>query len=454
MQRVVAVDAQARTRGVQPGMGLAAALALCPELEARARDAHREQQLLRRAAALALRYSPRVSLEPPDGLLLEVRGSLALFGGAARLGERLVADCAARGLTAQLAMAPTPLAALALARTGQSLLLTGSGHFIGALSPLPLAALRWPPQALERLATMGVRTLGGALRLPRAGFARRFGRESLESLDRLTGRSAEPRRAFIARERFAARCEPAWELATHEAILRHLGPLLAELESFLRSRQAAVSVLEVCLRHRLRHEPGAPGLTRCTLRLAAPELLAERFAALLGEQLARTVLPAPVIRCELRAGELLPFAAASESLWRPGEQGGAAGRESPAFIERLRARLGADAVYGLCLVPEHRPEQAWRIAEPVLRPAGAAPAMEGRRHLRRPLWLLRRPEPLGAGPQALRLVTGPERIETGWWDGDDVARDYYVALDQDGAELWVFRERLAPHGWYLHGVFA
>ena len=46
-----------------------------------------------------------------------------------------------------------------------------------------------------------------------------------------------------------------------------------------------------------------------------------------------------------------------------------------------------------------------------------------------------------------------ERIETGWWDGGEIARDYYIAVDARGARLWVFREREAPHRWFLHGVF-
>jgi protein ImuB len=73
--------------------------------------------------------------------------------------------------------------------------------------------------------------------------------------------------------------------------------------------------------------------------------------------------------------------------------------------------------------------------------------------VRRPLWLLRDPEPLPWPCEALQRLEGPERIETGWWDGADVARDYYIACAPSGAEVWVYRERLPPHGWWLHGVF-
>jgi protein ImuB len=54
------------------------------------------------------------------------------------------------------------------------------------------------------------------------------------------------------------------------------------------------------------------------------------------------------------------------------------------------------------------------------------------------------------------LLEGPERIETGWWSRGvvgDITRDYYVALDAQGARLWVFREHKAPYRWFLHGVF-
>ncbi len=150
MPRLVAVDAAARARGVVPGLTLAAALALAPALDARPRQPRRERALLAQLAEACFAFTPRVSLEPPDGLLLEVRGSLGLFGGAAALCEAVQARCGALGLGARLALAPTPLAALALARAGRTLAITGSERLVGALATLPLALLRWPPPALAR----------------------------------------------------------------------------------------------------------------------------------------------------------------------------------------------------------------------------------------------------------------------------------------------------------------
>lgn len=435
----------------------AADLWLAVHLPALALDAQLGRQLLERLAARSLAFTPRVSLEPPDALLLEVRGSLALFGGAKALGAALARDCAALGARVKLALAPTALAALAGARAGAGFIVRHPAQLAGKLAPLPLAVLRWPEDTLARLATMGVRTVGQALRLPRAGFAKRFGREALGSLDRLVGRVPEPRRTFVGRERFHARLEPACELSEAAAILAVSEPLLADLERFLRARQHGIASLALRLLHRT-----APP-TVCSLRLAQPALEAGHFLALLRERLGAVELPEPVICCELRSGALVPAHFAGESLWRPGEHGGEAGRESPAFIERLRARLGAEAVYGLALVPEHRPESAWRsaaIAASGMPAGGVAPAASPAAVFpRRPVWLLRAPcrlETRGGRPWrggALELLEGPERIETGWWDGRDVQRDYYVARDARGAQLWIYRERGAPHDWFLHGVF-
>jgi protein ImuB len=78
---------------------------------------------------------------------------------------------------------------------------------------------------------------------------------------------------------------------------------------------------------------------------------------------------------------------------------------------------------------------------------------------RRPVWLLDEPSKLRASEvrqwqegQAV-LEEGPERIESGWWDGKGIARDYYIVRRTGGARFWVFQERQSKR-WYLHGVFA
>ena len=449
-----------------------------------------ERQDLERLGARAQRLTPRVSLEPPDGLLLEVKGSLHLFGGVEGVIREMAGECARLQMPCRLAAAPTPLAALVLARAASTLgvptplpAITDPAQLVGKLSPLPLATLRWPQDTLGRLARIGVRTIGEALRLPRAGFARRFGIAQLQALDRLVGRAGDLKSRFEVRARFRRRRELLYELESHAALLAVLGPLLEELGEFLQARQCGVLALEC----RLWHRTVPP--TCCVLRLTAPQADPAQLTALLGERVSALVLPEPVRACELRSGPLSERVLDSQGLWQPGEQGGTAAARSPELIERLRARLGAAAVYGLQAVEDHRPEAAsttsgirdglqmdpgrnavnpsmeargspsWRSASGQ-DPFVSRPEVDGSGSFdRRPLWLLPAPCRLresGGRPRRrgeLRLVGEAQRIETGWWDGREIARDYYTAVDARGARLWVFREREPPHRWFLHGVF-
>ncbi len=455
--RIIAAAPRAEAAGVRVGMTLGAALAAAPDIDPRPRDEAGETALMQRLAAVAAAFTPSVSIEPPDGLLLEIKPSIALFGGLRRLCKQLRASCladpvlAASGLSPHFTLAPTALAALVAARAGARCFITDPRVLPARLKSLPVSVLRWPGEENLRLAAMGVRTLGELTRLPRAGFARRFGKTAMADLDRLLGRRADPRRRLARRERYLGRIDLDHEVEEHERILRALAPLLAELEDFLRVRQRGITALQF----RFHHYRAAP--TACVLRLAAPEADATRFGALLRERLANLPLPEPVRRCELRSGSLTARPLASRPLWSPGERGHLPAGEMAALVEHLRARLGAAAVYGLQRVREHRPERAWRVAEPVLDAAvSEAPAATA---VRRPVWLLAAPEELGArdgkpwrrGP--LALLEGPERIESGWWDQADAERDYYVARDARGSLVWIYHECAEPRRWFLHGVF-
>ena len=167
---------------------------------------------------------------------------------------------------------------------------------------------------------------------------------------------------------------------------------------------------------------------------------------------------------ELISGALQPLSAGSLDVFAGRPSAGASGCDSlPQLVERLRARLGEDAVYGVVSIAEHRPEAAWRRVQE-LRPASTlraggkmADPMMTDRGMPRPVWLLAAPLPLES--VLLILEQGPERIESGWWDGKGVARDYYIARRTpdtsraQGARLWVFQERQSKR-WYLHGMFA
>jgi len=110
-------------------------------------------------------------------------------------------------------------------------------------------------------------------------------------------------------------------------------------------------------------------------------------------------------------------------------------------------------VYGLRAVPEHRPEKAWAKWLESAGMDARGRAMQGAiAEEARPLWLLQKPVAIEARKDSLKLVSGPERIESGWWDEQGVARDYYTAKNGNGQKLWVFRDH-QTRSWFLHGLF-
>jgi protein ImuB len=402
-------------------------------------------------------FTPRVVVEAPDTVLLEIAGSQRLFDGMPGL---LAALRAAFPRPMQLALAPTPLAAVLLARAGRNCCITSTARLQGRLAPLALKHLRWPEEELQRLRSMGVHTLAELLRLPRAGLARRIGPARLLQLDQLTGLVADPRASIPITERFIERIDPDYETVDRERLVLALQPALGRLEDFLRERQRGLMALRVLLHYR------RAAAQSCVLHCVAPEYRAARFTALLTARLEAMQLPEPVRRMELTAGRLQPFVGTSQQIWAPGEHGGsAAATVAPEFLQTLMARLGERAVYGLAEVAEHRPERRWRDVSPGAALQGAATASAA--FVSQPLGLMAAPQPLDAICDAagrtqkllyegrdLQLVSGPERIESGWWDGNDVTRDYYVARATDGAQWWVFRECGAPRRWFVHGCFA
>lgn len=441
--RVFACDRKALTRGVRAGMAVAAALALAPRLRVAPRDPAAETEALLGLAGWAAQFTPGVALEFPDAVLLDAAGSLKLFGGLAPLLERLRRELEEMGWSAELAGAPTPRGAFWLALAGRERVIGSAAELEPALAALPIAVLRRDKETLAALEAVGVRTLGELLALPREGVARRFGQGLLGDLDRALGRLPDPRNFFVLPARFRAAIELPAEVAQTEALLFAAKRLIVQLAGFLAARSGSAQRFVFRLRHRERTA------TEVAIGLVAPSRDAEHFTLLARERFSGLALGQPVREIVLEVDDVVPLAGRNLGLLL--EQGKPQG-DWERLVERLRARLGNAAVRGIAVRSEHRPE--------------LASVVTGRDHKQlrpdfgeRPLWLLESPYPLaeiGERPHhegPLELLAGPERIESGWWDGGDVARDYFIARMQNEALVWIYRER-GGGGWFLHGLFA
>lgn len=462
-ERVVVADEVATSAGVLPGLRLAEAWAFLPDLAVQERDVEREQAALTRLACWAGGFTSEICLLPPQSLLLEVAASLGLFGGAAALFERIVNGCAEQGFAPQAALAPTPLAAQWLAFAGDEQACLDIAELPHRLGRLSLAVLGLSAQNHARLASFGACSLADVLRLPRAGLAHRLGVGMATDLARALGDLPDLRRRFIFPAHFVERLELPMRVENAMALGFAARRLVATLCGWLVARAAGISACTF----ELEHERGGrqPSATVLALGFSGATRNAERINRVLIEHLQRLQLPAAVEGISLRAETPEALSGRTASLFGERDED-ASGASVAALAERLQARLGRDSVHGLSVAAEHRPENASRRVTPRLLADEKSTLRLATGHLEkapRPLWLLSGPQALrevAGRPQCggpLRLLAGPERIESGWWDtaecdaAGDVRRDYFVAISARAEWLWIFR---SPAGWFLHGLFA
>lgn len=436
-RRLVAVNRHAAATGLYPGQRLAEADAICRNLLTEEHDPRRRDQDLALIAAWAYRFSSEVAIDPPRAVVLEVGRSLGLFGPWPRLEARLRGELDALGFHHRIALAPNPHAARILAGVQDGATVTDDDALHAALSRIPVGRAGLPRKAAEALPGMGIRTLGQVLDLPRASLQRRFGRALIEALDALTGQHPSNLARYQPPERFDTGMELPCEITHHATLLFPLRRMLSDLAAFVAARDGGVQAFVI----RFGHEHGT--FTDIPIGLLAPEREAQALFDLAKLRLDQTRLPKPVIHLGVHAAQLPPLVPAGRDLFDarpanalPWEQ----------LRERLRARLGDEAVHAIAVDPDPRPERA----SPRVRmddEAGVSVPLPPR-----PTWLLERPIPL-RGP-APRVLAGPERLETGWWDGGDIRRDYYVLELQTGQRAWAFCAPGERGPFMLHGWFA
>jgi protein ImuB len=456
--------------------------------------------LQRAVASLALGLTPRVALVD-EAVLMDVTGSLRLFGGLARLmqllAERLAVFFEENGQQAEIRRAQGATSLIALGRL--RLLEEGGATVKKRVADLPMHTLTAARPHLGVLERIGCRSWDDLLRLPRDGVARRFGAELLEALDRARGKAADDYVWLLLPEHFEEKLELN-ALVTHApALMAGVERLLAHLHAWLLGRQSGLCALKITWHLDKRRD--VPPTGELEVRTAQPAQDLRHVARLVSEHLAQQKLPAPVHSLTLQslATELLAdSAAATGSLLMEARKQGDSVVE---LVERLSARLGDAQVEAWQPCADHRPElmQRWVPARSVmssiiaqthparaggrkrLKAASKNPPLETKTEALYPAWLL--PEPLklataGNNPVyqgKLHRLAGPQRLEAAEWllaDGEAARsaglsekpwamRDYFIYRSQQGGLLWIYSERLgttpeaAPQrAWYLHGFFA
>ncbi|MCI0681282.1 MAG: hypothetical protein L0Y71_04190 [Gemmataceae bacterium] len=336
---------------------------------------------------------------------------------------------------------------------------------------LPVETLRLSPETIALLHALDLCRIGQLLELPRAELPSRFGPEVIERLDQALGHRPE----LISSEQPAETFEAAWDLdypsGDRRVIDKVLEQLLRQVLEQLAPRGWGVQRLlaTLCMTNK---EPvcfqiGLLQASAVAAHLSSLMRLQSERLPLAGEVVAITLRVLQAGPLEFRQGHIF----ADDARERQREQ-------FPALVERLSNRLGEKSVLRPRLWPDAQPEFAWRY-EPWLerkerqgdkrRLVSSSPCLPVSSSGSRPPCLKTRPiavqvvSVIPEGPpvrfqwkntsHVVARWWGPERIETGWWRGRDVRRDYYLVETTTGAQFWLFRAR-EQQRWFVHGLFA
>jgi protein ImuB len=464
-REVTAANAAALKIGLRIGMPATKAQALVKGLVIHQADPVADAEALERLAVWALRYSPIVASDDPDGLVIDATGASHLHGGE----DAMLADVISRletvGIAARAAMADTRGAAHALARfAARPTLVVPPRESAERIRPLPIAALRLATDTVDDLRRLGFERIADLLATPRAPLTLRFGPELGRRLDQATGQTGEPIEPVRTPDIVEAQQIFAEPIGAPETIARYVAKLTAKLCHELESRGLGARRLDLLF--------GLVDNRVQAIRIgtAQPVRDVKRLTRLLCDKIEKVDPGFGIEIMRLAATAAEPFAAkqAISSLVDEPDA------DVSGLIDILSNRVGETRLYRFAPVASDVPERS------VQRVAAASPDTGGGwpTHWPRPARLLAPPEPIETvallpdhppvnftwrgSRRRVRRADGPERVFGEWWKRDAeliAVRDYFQVEDDAGERFWIFRagdgENAATgsHRWFMHGIF-
>ena len=467
---ITALDVAAHALGLRVGMLVTKAQALVPGLVIAPADPAADADGLERLALWVLqRFSPLVSVDPPDGIVIGAAGVDHLHGGEATMLDALVGRLTLSGVSARAAIADSWGAAHALARYGThptSVAMPGTD--MAMLSPLPLEALRLSPAIVDGLRELGFGYIKDLIGQPCAPLTRRFGPELCRRLDQALGQEAEPIDPIRPADMIEVRRGFAEPIAAAETIARYLEKLVIDLCAALEERGLGARRLDLIC-HRIDSH-----VKTVRIGLARPVRDPKRLTRLLCDKI-ETIDPGLGIEIMTLAATLAEPITQRQTISSLIE---VTEPDLSGLIDTLANRVGARAIYRFAPVASDVPERSVRRVPALAQQDGTEVPDHWPNHWPRPARLLPRPEPIetmallpdhppnwvswrGVRRKVMR-ADGPERVFGEWWkrDAELVAvRDYFRIEDETGERLWIFRAgdgedgATGSHRWFLHGFF-
>ncbi|MBN7803486.1 DNA polymerase Y family protein [Algoriphagus aestuariicola] len=446
--------------GIRPGMAVADARALKPDLLIFPEKPGRGEKLLRNLAEWCLCYTPVAAIDPPDGLVLEISGCPHLWGGEESYLRDLTTTLRSKGYHNRAAIADTIGTAWGMARHHKTSSITARDKQRNALQTLPPAALRLDAATLERMEKLGFRQIGQFIDIPIPTLRKRFGEGILVRLEQALGTGHEPLEPITPQEPYLERLPCMDPIRTAPGIKIALEELLNTICKRL-SKEKKGMRKGIFRGHRLDGK-----VEEISIGTHLPSYNPKHLFRLFELKIPNIEPDLGIELFEIEALLVEKISETQESLWQKNENDVTALSE---LLDKMAGKMGPKTIHRYLPQEQHWPEHSIREAHSL----EDKPSTEWTTERARPLHLLSLPEridvmvPLPDYPplhfryrgEILRVAKadGPERIEQEWWQQSGPPRDYYVIEDEHGKRYWLFR--LGLYGkenpqWFIHGFFA
>jgi len=459
---ISSVSGEAAAMGISPGMPLADARAILPELEVVENQGFKAVKLLRHIGRWAIRYAPLVMMDGEDGLFIDISGCTHLWGGERAYFKAVILRLRELGYHARGAISDTMGVAWAVSRYGRVSPIVASGKELDALMGLPPMALRIDPVACQKLVKLGLVSIASFISMPRSVLRRRIGEASVSRIEQVLGQQQE---LFV----------PIQEPVVYSERLSSMEPIRTK-----KGIEIAIESLLAALCKKLASE--GMGLRHAVLKCFRVD--GKEISVAIGTSISSVHVPHLFKLFELKIDQIEPrlgielfvmdalqveeLKLAQEAFWKR-EQAGEDQQVSE-LLDRISAKVGAGVVHRYLPLPHHWPERSVRVVADF----SESPVMGWRTDRARPVQLLAVPEAIQVSapipdypPMVFRYrgvlhqvkkADGPERIEREWWIEEGEHRDYYSVEDEHGKRYWLFRsghyDAQRRSGWFIHGFFA
>ncbi|WP_188481215.1 Y-family DNA polymerase [Aquisalinus flavus] len=458
--RLVCVNLAGLKAGLSPGMTLADARGIAPDLVTLPEEPQRDMAFLKALQRWAEKFSPWTSCDGTDGLLINITGCAHLFDGEEAMRRAVLEEFSDLQVEAAAGIADTKGAARAVARFGLRPGTGGAGiiqpgETRAALAAYPIEALGIDDKTIFELKRLGLKTIGELYPLKSAELTRRFGFGLLRTFEKLMGATGDPVIPASPLPGFAARISFPDPIGLQDDVEEALRRLIAQVCKRLSEQGHGVRALRLSFQRADKSEG------HLDIGLARPSQDAGQIFRQFRLKLGTVDAGYGIDMMRLQAIATEPF--------RPVQQRFATAEERSQLdelIATLGNRLGFDRVLSWEPVSSHLPHRAFRFVE-----AAGAPVTPSwaSRPQKRPLMLVGHElveiiEP-GRPPQAFKWrqdafdlagASGPERIGHEWWKGADsgAIRDYWSVQTKQGMRLWLStRPDGKPPSWEVAGVF-